>query len=234
MPLQTRKTPAARGEKEVVAQRHVRKQSAPQRKVPARPGYRGQIDARGAIEEKLAVDQNAALVRLDQTCDRFEQDRLARPRRAEHSRDSLGSHKLGFQGEPGLAGPGSAGLANARLDHRAACLGLRRFETNSSARTTADMTSTSARAVAPSPLSTASKTATDSVWVRFGRLPAIRIVMPKSAMDRAISQRRGGQDGGLAPRAGSPARTRASGKRRDRAPRARSWGLLLRELSART
>jgi hypothetical protein len=56
---------------------------------------------------------------------------------------------------------------------------------HNSASAVADMTSTNIRAKRPSPDSTASKIATESVCVCPGMLPATIIVAPKSPNDRA-------------------------------------------------
>ena len=78
---------------------HVRKQRILLKEVPDPPLLRGQVDARFAVKERLAVQHDAAAVRCHDPGDALERDALAAAGGAEQRHDPAGGFKLRVQGE---------------------------------------------------------------------------------------------------------------------------------------
>src|SRR5262249_34567636 len=76
------------GEREIFAQRHVRKQGVILKHVSAVAVLRRKVDARGAVEQDLVVEKNAAFVGWNESGDGIEGQGLARAARAKQNRDS--------------------------------------------------------------------------------------------------------------------------------------------------
>ncbi len=152
VPLKTGQAPARGGKQEVLAKRHVREQRVALEDVPAAPGMRGQIDPRATVKQNLVVNENPALIRLDETGDGIEEHGLARAARSEQCGDPARRAHLEVQRKPGGAGSRGIGLANPSLDHFVACLGTRRF---ARIQTATEIASTSAHASVPPPFSIA-------------------------------------------------------------------------------
>ena len=75
-------------EQQVLAYRHVRKQSVILKNVPAPSLLRGPVHARFAIEQKYIVDQDTTPVRSNESGDAVENKRLPCPAGTEQNRDA--------------------------------------------------------------------------------------------------------------------------------------------------
>ena len=111
------------------------------------------MNAGGAVEQDVVVEQNAAFVGPHESGDGIEHQRLARAAGTEQHGDAGGGLKFQIEREPGGIGARGKCLAEPRLSIIA---GPRRLASVRITSATAETTSTSARAVAPFPDSTAS------------------------------------------------------------------------------
>ena len=154
VPLEPGQAPASGRKQEVLAKRHVREQRVALEDVPTAPGMRGKIDPRATVEQDLVVNENPALIRLDETGDGIEEHGLARAARSEQCGDPA-RRALRGQRKPG--GARIAQDQDLRVRRGSILSPQPRLRGKRFARieTAAEMTSTSAQASVPPPLSIA-------------------------------------------------------------------------------
>ncbi len=159
MPLQA--WAALQREFQILAQGHVGKQRVILKHVAALTRSRRQADARRGIEQNLIIHQDAAFIRTHKSGEGIERQCFAGAAWAEENRDAFAGAELDIQREAGGFGAWREILAEARLDHSAVWRGpnglvVRRLAMLKMISARAETITTSMRAVAPLPASTAS------------------------------------------------------------------------------
>ena len=163
MPFETR--PAVQRKFEVFSQRHVREQRVALKNVAAMTAAWRQAYAGCAVEENLVIQQDATLVRASESGNGIERQCLSRAAGSEEDGDSRPGAEIQIQREGRGAWAGRELFSQFRAQHgdqnvpgarpprgRAAT----RLANHRMAKETAETTSTSVRASAPFPDSTAS------------------------------------------------------------------------------
>src|SRR5450830_13930 len=182
---------AAQAEAHVLAHRQVREQRVILEQVSHVALLRRQIDAGGRIEQRTAIQADMPRVRRKQSGNRFQGHALAGAGGAIHGDALAGRGALHVHVEAAFAG--AQGGANVEVElhrrhhQRHLCAmrpGARRPADSSTTMHTAEVISTRVLATSSWPACTASYTATDSVCVLPGMLPATISVAPNSPSAR--------------------------------------------------
>src|SRR5262249_6056283 len=134
----------------------VRKQRVVLEHVSAIPALRAQVYLGGGVVKNLVVEQNASGIRRDKARNAVERQSLTRAAGSEQHGDAGGGPQFHIELEAGRFRTRGEALADARLDHPAGCLRSSQLVRYRIAIATAEVASTSARASAPLPDSTAS------------------------------------------------------------------------------
>ncbi len=129
-------------ELEILPQRHVRKQRVVLQDVAAVALARWTVDAGGAVEQHPVVEHDAPRVGPDESGDGVERQRLAGAARAEQHRHPARGLQFNMKLECTRLPAAPEALVDRQPDHPCACLGPRRFATQSSTSAVAEMIST--------------------------------------------------------------------------------------------
>ena len=115
VPFQAR--PALGRERQVLAQRHMRKQRVVLKHIAAIAFLRRQVHAGRGVVQDVVVQQDAAFIGLHESGDGIEHQRLARAAGAEEHRHAGGGREFQIQREARGIGSGSEGFAEPGLQH---------------------------------------------------------------------------------------------------------------------
>src|ERR1051326_6756004 len=143
---------ALRGEREILAQRHVRKQRVLLEHVSAVAGLWRKVNSRGGVEQDRVIEQDASFLRAHEPGDGIERHGFSRAARPEQNCDARCAFDLQVERESGGIGARRKRLADARLNHR----GSRTLASVRIASAAAEITTTRIAAVVWFPASTAS------------------------------------------------------------------------------